>query len=289
MTDKITLDWNRIDTLIKLALEEDLADIGDVTSLAVIPPDLQAGGVLISRENCVIAGLAVAEAVFKKVNSDIRFTCILNDGDNCAPGDIMAEMSGPAASLLTAERTALNFLQRLCGVATAAAKYTNALAGSGAIILDTRKTTPGWRNLEKYAVATGGATNHRIGLYDRVLIKDNHRELAGMQGPGGILRSVENARKAFPGLEVEVEADTLDEVREAVSAGADYVLLDNMTDKEMAEAVTINAGKAKLEASGGITLERIPAIGRIGVDFISVGALTHSVKAIDISLDITTG
>lgn len=289
MTDKISLDWNRINTLIKLALEEDLKDIGDVTSMSVIPPELTATGVLISRENCVIAGLPVAEAVFQKVNPDIEFIYKLNDGDNCAPGDIMAEINGPAASLLTAERTALNFLQRLCGVATAAAKFTNTLGNSKTVILDTRKTTPGWRNLEKYAVAAGGATNHRIGLYDRVMIKDNHRELAGMLGPGGISRSVENARKKFPGLEVEVEADTLDEVKEAVNAGADYILLDNMNNEEMIEAVAINAGKAKLEASGGITLERIPEIGKIGVDFISVGALTHSVKAIDISLDINTG
>lgn len=289
MTEKVLLDKERIDTLIQLALDEDLGKIGDATSLSVIPENLQANGVLISRENCIIAGLPVAEAVFKKVNSDIQFTYKLQDGDACEPGAIIAEIYGPAACLLTAERTALNFLQRLCGVATAAAKFAKALAESNTVILDTRKTTPGWRNLEKYAVSAGGATNHRIGLYDRIMIKDNHRELAGMEGPGGITRSVENSRSKFPDLEVEVEADTLDEVREAVEAGADYILLDNMTNEEMAEAVVINSGKAQLEASGGITLERIPSIGKIGLDFISVGALTHSVKAIDISLDITAG
>jgi nicotinate-nucleotide pyrophosphorylase (carboxylating) len=155
------------------------------------------------------------------------------------------------------------------------------------VVLDTRKTTPGWRNLEKYAVAAGGASNHRIGLYDRIMIKDNHRELAGMEGEKGITRSVLRAREKYPELEIEVEADNLDEVREAVESGAEYILLDNMTDALMAEAVKINAGRAKLEASGGITLERIPRIGKIGVDFVSVGALTHSVKAADISMEIT--
>ena len=153
-------------------------------------------------------------------------------------------------------------------------------------MLDTRKTTPGYRNLEKYAVAVGGATNHRIGLYDRVMIKDNHREMAAMEGPGGITRSVERARQAHPELEIEVEADTLDEVREALEAGADHIMLDNMSDEMMAEAVKLVNGRAKLEASGGITLERLPRIGKIGLDFVSVGALTHSVKAADISLDI---
>ena len=153
-------------------------------------------------------------------------------------------------------------------------------------MLDTRKTTPGYRNLEKYAVAVGGATNHRIGLYDRVMIKDNHREMAAMEGPGGITRSVERARQAHPELEIEVEADTLDEVREALEAGADHIMLDNMSDEMMAEAVKLVNGRAKLEASGGITLERLPRIGKIGVDFVSAGALTHSVKAADISLDI---
>lgn len=286
MIDISALDWERINLLIEMALEEDLGEVGDATSLSVIPENLDSTGVLISRERCVIAGLPIAEAVFKAVDKDIQFTYKLNDGDGCEKNAILAEISGSVASLLTAERTALNFLQRLCGVATASAEFAKALNESDTVILDTRKTTPGWRNLEKYAVAAGGATNHRIGLYDRIMIKDNHRELAGLEGSGGIARSVEKARTKFPDLEVEVEADTLDEVKEAVDAGGDYILLDNMTNEEMAEAVKINAGRAKLEASGGITLERIPSIGKIGVDFISVGALTHSVKAIDISLDI---
>lgn len=202
------------------------------------------------------------------------------------PGDKLAEISGPARGILIAERTALNFLQRLSGIATTSAKYAKALEGTRTVVLDTRKTTPGYRNLEKYAVAVGGATNHRIGLYDRVMIKDNHRELAAMEGPGGIARSVERARKFRPDLEIEVEADSLDEVREAADAGVEYIMLDNMSDEMMAEAVQIVNGRAKLEASGGITLERLPRIGKIGVDFVSAGALTHSVKAADISLDI---
>lgn len=284
--DKTKLDWTRINTLIALALEEDLGGVGDVTTLSVIPADLRVTAKLVTRETCVVAGLPVAEAVFKTVNKNIIFTYRLNDGDHAAKGAILAEITGPAAGLLTAERTALNFIQRLCGVATTAAKYAAAVGDSATVILDTRKTTPGWRNLEKYAVAVGGAVNHRIGLYDRVMIKDNHRELAGLEGPGGITRSVDKARAAYPDLEIEVEADTLEEVKEALASGAEYILLDNMTDAEMAEAVKLNAGKARLEASGGITLERIPAVSRIGVDFISVGALTHSVRAIDISLDI---
>ena len=197
----------------------------------------------------------------------------------------MAKLHGPARSLLTGERTALNFVQRLCGVATAAHKYQQA-AGDKCAILDTRKTTPGYRNLEKYAVAVGGASNHRIGLYDRIMIKDNHRELAGLGGTGGILRSVANARKLYPDLEVEVEIDSLAELPEALESKAEYILLDNMSTADMAEAVRMTAHRAKLEASGNMTLARIPEVAATGVDFISSGALTHSVKSADISMDI---
>ena len=280
------IDLERVNTLIELALEEDLKDVGDATTLSVIPADLEITTRLVAREESVIAGLPVAEKVFTAVNPETRFTSLIEDGSAVSPGTVLAEIKGNAASLLTAERTALNFLQRLSGVATASAKYADAVKGTDTVILDTRKTTPGWRNLEKYAVSAGGAQNHRIGLYDRIMIKDNHRELAGLAGPDGITRSVESAKAMFPALEIEVEADTLDEVREAADAGADYILLDNMTNDEMASAVKINAGRAKLEASGGITLERIPSIAAIGgIDFISVGALTHSVKAVDISME----
>jgi nicotinate-nucleotide pyrophosphorylase (carboxylating) len=283
--NKTSIDWKRTALLIDLALEEDLGAKGDTTSIAVIPADLNAKAQLLAKCNCVVAGLEVAKTVFLAVDDTLEFTSLVEDGANVENTAVIAEISGKAISLLTAERTALNFLQRLTGVATESARYANAVTGTGCVILDTRKTTPGWRNLEKYAVATGGATNHRIGLYDRVMIKDNHRELAGLDGPYGIMRSVEKAKRTFPELEVEVEADTLEQVREAADAGADYILLDNMTNKEMLDAVSINSGRAKLEASGGITFERIREIATLGVDFISVGALTHSVKAADISME----
>lgn len=286
--DKILpqIDFNRVDVLIKLALEEDLNGRGDTTSIAVIPETTMAAAFLNCKEDCVCAGLAVAERVFRAVDRSLVWESLAADGDFCPEGTALAKITGRARSLLTAERTALNFLQRLCGIATTSHRYAAALKGTNTVVLDTRKTTPGWRNLEKYAVAAGGASNHRIGLYDRIMIKDNHRELAGLEGEKGITRSVLRSREKYPELEVEVEADNLDEVREAAESGAEYILLDNMTDEQMAEAVKINAGRAKLEASGGITLERLGRIGKIGVDFVSVGALTHSVKAADISMEI---
>ncbi len=281
------IDWKRVDLLIDLALAEDLGDAGDVTTLAIIPVQTRAKAVLRCKEpGMVVAGQEVAARVFAKLDPSCSYRILKPDGSVCAKGDVIAEVTGPARALLTAERTSLNFIQRLCGVATMAARYAAALAGSPTVALDTRKTTPGYRNLEKYAVAVGGATNHRIGLFDRAMIKDNHRELAAMEGPNGITRSVKRVREAYPALEVEVEADSLDEVREAAAAGADYILLDNMSDETMAEAVKINAGRSRLEASGGITIERLPRIGKLGVDFVSAGALTHSVKSADISLDI---
>ena len=279
------IDWKRTDILIQLALEEDLGDLGDATTNAVIPADLQATAVLIAKEELVCAGLPVAERLFHTLDPNIVFTSKVREGELCPRGTIMAEITGPARTLLTGERTALNFLQRLCGVATASHKYQE-LAGNRAEILDTRKTTPGWRNLEKYAVATGGAHNHRIGLYDRIMIKDNHRELAGMEGKGGILRSVRRAREMYPQLEVEVEVDSLEELDEALLSGAEYILLDNMDNEQVVKAVGIARNKARLEASGNVTLGRIPTLSETGVDYISSGALTHSVKSSDISMDI---
>lgn len=281
-----TLDMQRIAVLIDLALSEDLADRGDTTSKSVIPADARAFGVLYAKSDCVLAGLAVAEAVFKKLDPECEFKYLLHDGDKCPAKTVIAEITGNAVAMLTAERTALNFIQRLCGVATMANAYAASVKGSAMKVLDTRKTTPGWRNLEKYAVAVGGASNHRIGLFDRIMIKDNHREMAGMEGPGGILRSVERARAMYPDLEIEVEVDTLEELDEALQSDCEYILLDNMTTPMMAEAVKRNNGRAKLEASGNITIERLPEIAAVGVDFASSGALTHSVKSADISLDI---
>ena len=280
------LDMQRVAALIDLALSEDLADRGDTTSKSVIPADAKAFGVLYAKSDCVLAGLAVAEAVFKKLDPACEFKYIMHDGDKCAAKTVIAEITGNAVAMLTAERTALNFIQRLCGIATMSNAYAASVKDSSMLILDTRKTTPGWRNMEKYAVAVGGASNHRIGLFDRIMIKDNHREMAGMEGPGGILRSVERARKTYPDLEIEVEVDTLEELDEALQSGCEYILLDNMSTAMMAEAVKRNNGRAKLEASGNITIERLPEIAAVGVDFASSGALTHSVKSADISLDI---
>ena len=281
------INFDRLDTLIKLAYEEDLENAGDTTTLAVIPAETQAKAILLCKENnMVLAGIAVAERVFRYLDADLKFTALKQDGDLCQKGDKLAVISGKAQSILTAERTALNFLQRLCGVASTSRKYAEALKGTACVALDTRKTTPGWRNLEKYAVQCGGSTNHRIGLFDRVMIKDNHRELAKLEGENSIERSVERCRKMVPDLEVEVEADSLEEVKHALNSDAEYILLDNMTNEEMAEAVKLANGKSLLEASGGITIERLPSIGQIGVDFVSAGALTHSVKSSDISLDI---
>ena len=264
-----------------------LGDAGDVTTLAVVPEAAKCRAILLCKEpEMALCGLPVAERVFRAVDPTLEFTALKREGDICRRGDVLAEISGSARSVLTAERTALNFIQRLSGAATAAHRYAAAVAGTKTVVLDTRKTTPGYRNLEKYAVAVGGAGNHRIGLYDRVMIKDNHREMAAMEGDGAIPRAVARARRAYPGLEIEVEADTLDEVRAAAECGVEHIMLDNMDDETMKEAVGIVAGRAKLEASGGITLERLPRIAKLGVDFISVGALTHSVKSADISLDI---
>ncbi len=279
------IDWERVDALIRMALDEDLGDRGDTTTAAVIDESLHVNAVFLAKEDCVCAGLCVAERLMKAVDPAIEWESVVKEGDFCPKGTVMARLKGSARSLLTGERTALNFVQRLCGVATAAHKYQQA-AGGRCAILDTRKTTPGYRNLEKYAVAVGGASNHRIGLYDRIMIKDNHRELAGLGGTGGILRSVERARKMYPGLEVEVEIDSLAELPEALESKAEYILLDNMSTADMAEAVRMTNHRAKLEASGNMTLARIPEVAATGVDYISSGALTHSVKSADISMDI---
>jgi nicotinate-nucleotide pyrophosphorylase (carboxylating) len=270
---------------VRTALAEDMGG-GDATTLAVVPADLEIGAVLQAREECVCAGLPVAAAVFAELDARVLVEPLVSEGTRCPAGTVLARLSGPARAILTGERTALNFLQRLSGIATQTRRYAEAVGHHPARILDTRKTTPGLRFLEKYAVKTGGGENHRFGLYDRVMIKDNHRQLASLDGPGGIRRAVQACRAACPGLDIEVEADTLADVQEALAAGADIILLDNMTTEELAEAVRLVGRRAFTEASGGITLERIPEIAATGVDFISVGALTHSVRAIDIGLDI---
>jgi nicotinate-nucleotide pyrophosphorylase (carboxylating) len=271
--------------LVQAALIEDVGS-GDATTLAVVPESLRTTALLVTRQPCVCAGLPVAEALFAELDRALSFEALAAEGERCAAGETLAVVHGSARAILTGERTALNFVQRLCGIATLTRRYVDALGDCQTKILDTRKTTPGWRFLEKYAVRVGGGQNHRFGLYDRVMIKDNHRELARLSGPDSIARAVAACRAAYPGLEIEVEADTLADVEAAANAAVEYILLDNMHDEVMAQAVRLVAGRARLEASGGITLERLPGLARLGLDFISVGALTHSAPAIDIGLDI---
>jgi nicotinate-nucleotide pyrophosphorylase (carboxylating) len=269
--------------LLDLALAEDIGG-GDVTTLATVPPGLHARGALLAKAEGVISGLEVAGEVFRRVDPGVLFTPLVSDGDHVASMSPIATVEGPARGLLAAERVALNLLQRLSGVATLTARYVAAVAGSGARIVDTRKTTPGMRVVEKAAVRHGGGHNHRFGLTDGVLIKDNH--LAAVGGPDRVARAVAMARAGAPHtLRIEVEVTTLDELRQALSAGADIILLDNMDVPALRQAVTETDGRALLEASGGVTLETVAAIAATGVDLISVGALTHSAPALDISLE----
>jgi nicotinate-nucleotide pyrophosphorylase (carboxylating) len=261
---------------VRAFLAEDLGD-GDVTTEAVVPEGATLDVSLLLKEEGVACGLDVAEAVFRELDLDVHFEFLARDGD-LMRGEI-AHVSGNARALLTGERTALNLLGRLSGIATLTRRYVDAVAGTGATILDTRKTTPGLRALEKLAVRTGGATNHRFGLFDRILIKDNHLRLGG-----GIAASVRSAKET--GLPVEVECETLADVRAALDAEAETLLLDNMTPAELREAVSLVAGRAKTEASGGVTLETVRAIAETGVDFISVGALTHGARSLDVSMEV---
>ncbi|MFZ0042835.1 MAG: carboxylating nicotinate-nucleotide diphosphorylase, partial [Solirubrobacteraceae bacterium] len=259
------------------ALAEDLGS-GDVTTAVTVPEDAGARALITQKAPGVVFGLDIAEAVFAALDSEVRVQRLGPEGEWRDGGDVLVA-EGRARALLSGERTALNFLQRLSGVATQAARYARAVEGTGARILDTRKTTPGLRALEKAAVAAGGATNYRAGLYDAILIKENHATMAG-----GVGEAVRRAQTAAPELSLEVEARDLDEVREALEAGAPRILLDNMTPAQLREAVAAVAGRAELEASGGIILETVRAVAETGVDFVSVGALTHSAPALDLSL-----
>lgn len=270
--------------IVALALEEDIG-LGDITSLATVPADRVASGHFLAKSDGVISGLRVAETVFQYVDTTVVFTPRVADGDCINKGDHIASVSGRARSLLAGERVALNFLQRLSGVATITARYVDAIQGTNARVIDTRKTTPGMRQLEKEAVRHGGGHNHRFGLSDGVLIKDNH--LAAIGGPDRVAQAIAAARELAPHtLRVEVEVTSFEELRQALAAGADVILLDNMTPREMVEAVRLTSGRAILEASGGITLESIRAVAQTGVDLISSGALTHSAPSLDISLEI---
>jgi len=263
--------------LVARALAEDVGP-GDVTTRATVPPQARAQATIAQKAPGVVFGVGAVEEVFRQLDPDVRVERLAEEGVWREGGDVL-RLEGPARALLTGERTALNFLQRLSGVATAAARAARAVEGTGAEVLDTRKTTPGLRELEKAAVAAGGATNHRAGLYDMVLIKENHIAAAG-----GIAEAVTAARDAAPELPLEVEVRDLDELDQALAAGADRLLLDNMTPDELRAAVQRTAGRARLEASGGVSLETLRDVADTGVDWVSVGALTHSAPALDLSL-----
>jgi nicotinate-nucleotide pyrophosphorylase (carboxylating) len=265
---------------IRLALEEDIGS-GDVTSMAIVDEGALASAKLVAKEDGIAAGLDIAAAVFDEVDPRIRLAARTEEGSKVSPGTVLAEIDGPARSILTAERTALNLLGRMSGIATLTRRFVDAVAGTKAQILDTRKTAPGLRAFDKLAVRRGGGMNHRLGLYDLILIKDNHVDFAG-----SLREAVRRARASGAQLEIEVEARTLDEVREALGVGVDRILLDNMSVETLAQAVSLVDGRARLEASGGVRLDNVRAIAETGVDDISVGALTHSVKVFDISLEL---
>jgi nicotinate-nucleotide pyrophosphorylase (carboxylating) len=278
------LSPDEIQKAVRAALEEDVG-AGDVTTLATVPEGAMASAAMVAREPLTLAGIEFGIEALRQLSLKLKIEKFLEDGGKAARGQVILSIQGPARPILTAERVALNFVQRLSGVATAAAQFVEAIRGTKAEILDTRKTTPGWRRFEKYAVTCGGARNHRIGLFDMVLIKDNH--LASLQGPAGeVIRvAVTRARSSCPGLKIEVEADTIEQVRHAAEAGADFILCDNMEPATLREAVRVVQGRSKTEASGGVNLSTIRAIAETGVDYISVGAMTHSARAVDIALD----
>ncbi len=278
------LNANEIRQAVQLALSEDIGT-GDVTTLATVPEQATAEALMRAREPLVIAGLPLAEAAFRELSDKVQIAQSMHDGESAGSGDILLKISGPTRAILSAERVALNFVQRLSGVATLTAQFVEAVKGTHATILDTRKTTPGWRRLEKYAVACGGGKNHRLGLFDMVLIKDNHLAALQHELPNAIAAAVQRARAKFPPLKVEVEADTLQQVEQALAAGADLVLLDNMSLDQLRTAAERCGGRVKTEASGGVNLATVRGIAETGVDFISVGALTHSARAVDIGLD----
>jgi nicotinate-nucleotide pyrophosphorylase (carboxylating) len=268
-----------ISDCIRRALAEDIGS-GDVTTDSIVPAQAALSGRIIAKQNGVVAGLKVAEAVWHELDPAISLNQKHADGSVVENRTVVAEVSGPARALLTGERTALNFLGRMSGIATLTRQFVDAVAGTSAVILDTRKTAPGLRLTDKLAVRLGGGQNHRTGLFDMVLIKDNHIDFAG-----SITAAVNRVRESGVTLEIEVEARTLDHLREALSLGVETVLLDNMTPELMREAVDICAGRAKLEASGNVSLENVLEVARTGVDYISVGALTHSPKVFDVSLE----
>jgi nicotinate-nucleotide pyrophosphorylase (carboxylating) len=278
-SDRLFLGDEALERIVAAALAEDAGE-GDVTTDATVDADAAGTAELVTRAPGVVAGLDAVEAVFRALDPEIRFERLVDDGQMLPAPAPVARVSGSLRAILTGERTALNFLGRLCGIATLTRRYVDAVAGTGVAILDTRKTTPGLRVLEKHAVACGGGRNHRFGLHDGVLVKDNH-----LRAAGSIAAAVERVRAATD-LPIEVECDTLDQVSEALDAGADALLLDNMTPDGVLAAVVLARGRARLEASGSVTLNNVRAIAETGVEEISVGALTHSAPSLDVSLEL---
>ena len=276
MTSELPAD---IYAVIQRTLDEDIGS-GDATTNSIVPIDAVLHGQIVAKQTGVIAGLEVAAAVFHQLNKNVTFRAHVSDGSVVSNRSLVADVEGSARALLTGERAALNFLGRMSGIATLTHQFVEAVKGTRAQIIDTRKTAPGLRLLDKLAVKLGGGLNHRTGLFDMILIKDNHIDFAG-----SITAAVEGARGAGTELEIEVETRTLDDVREALALGVEQILLDNMSLDTMREAVAITAGRAKLEASGNVTLETVAAVAQTGVDYISVGALTHSPKVFDVSLE----
>ena len=269
-----------LERIVHAALAEDIG-AGDVTTEATVPADAVGSAAILVKESGVVCGLRAVETTFRALDPEIAFEAFASDGDAIEAPAIVARVIGSQRAILTGERVALNFLGRLSGIATLTRDYVDAVAGTGAAVLDTRKTTPGLRALEKHAVAAGGGRNHRFGLDDAILIKDNH-----LRAAGSIDAAVEQVRKAGD-LPIEVECDTLEQVGEALEAGVDAILLDNMTPSELRQAVQLAGGRARLEASGGITLDNIRTVAEAGVDEISVGAITHSARSLDVSLELT--
>lgn len=266
-----------IEPLVRQALEEDVWS-GDVTTERIVPAEMKSRARWVAKEEGVVAGLFMGKAVFRFLDKNLEWNPKVEDEQTVHSGDVLVEMEGNSRALLTGERTALNFVQRMSGIATATSRYANVLEGTGARILDTRKTVPGFRTLDKYAVEAGGGTNHRAGLYDMVLIKENHIRIAG-----GITEAVAKAKAGTPEVKIEVETTSLDEVKKALETGVDIIMLDNMSLQDMKKVVELIDGRAQTEASGNVTIDRLSDIADCRVDFISVGALTHSVSAFDIS------
>ncbi|MFH1825290.1 MAG: carboxylating nicotinate-nucleotide diphosphorylase [Candidatus Firestonebacteria bacterium] len=269
-----------IKQIIHNALREDIGK-GDITSIAIIPCDLNIKAIIVARENGKLAGLNIAKEVFKIIDKKIKFNLKVKEGSYIKSGQVLAEIFGQARSILSSERVALNFLQRLSGITTLTDKFVKKIKSSKIKILDTRKTTPNLRLLEKYAVKMGGGFNHRFGLFDGMLIKDNHIQIAG-----GINNAIEKARKKYPKMKIEVEAQSLKEVKESLKANFNVIMLDNMNIPDLRKAIKLINGKYKIEVSGGVRLNNISKISQLKIDYISIGALTHSAKSLNMSLDI---